>query len=335
MGRRVVVESGKSLQLGRDETHFGEGGLSEKRVSRKHARVWVTEGGRFKLEDLGSRNGTRVSGHAQTQTLLNDGDLIGLGGILLLAHRAPAVFPSPKHRFLIGQGHGIGEVLKQIQQVAPHPTHVLIRGETGTGKELVARAIHEASNRKGGFFSVNCGGMPDTLLQSELFGHARGAFSGADRDRVGLIEAAHQGTLFLDEIGDASPALQVSLLRFLQEGEIRRLGSNRTVQVNTRIVAATHRNLTPEEGSSFREDLYSRLSRWEIQIPPLRDRREDIPVLIQHFLGKLAPGRSLHPALAETLGGYHWPRNVRELEMIVERLVIESGEDTLLRLTQL
>lgn len=327
MGRRVVIESGKHLLLGRDEVPFGEGGLSEKRISREHARIWVTEGGKARIEDLKSRNGTRVNEATITHTNLGNNDVVSIGGLHLLIHRAPAVFGSRAHRRLIGGSHKMARVLDDIHKVAPHDTTVLILGETGTGKELVARALHDASGRSGDFFAINCGGMPDTLLQSELFGHVRGAFSGADRDRQGLIEAAHGGTLFLDEIGDASPTLQVSLLRFLQEGEIRKIGSNKTVRVQTRILAATHKNLLETRGDNpFREDLYSRLSRWEIHVPPLRERKEDIPHLINYFLKKRTPRAHFHHRLNLALVRYDWPRNVRELEKVCERAVIEAGD---------
>ncbi len=334
-GRRVVIEPGHTITLGRDETHFGEGGLYEQRVSRRHARVWVTEGGSARLEDLGSRNGTRVNEETVSSAELEHKDRISVGGIIILLHRAPGVYQSPSDKRLMGSGHGIAEVLGNIDKVARHDTTVLILGETGTGKELVARRVHEKSGRRGNFFAVNCGGVQDTLLQSELFGHVRGAFSGADKDRQGLIEAAHGGTLFLDEIGDASPALQVSLLRFLQEGEVRKIGSNRTIKVDTRIVAATHRDLLHNEGEhEFREDLYARLSRWEIRIPPLRDRLEDVPELVSFFLANFAKTPTqIHRRLAGLLYGYSWPRNVRELEMVCERALIEAGDERPLPLT--
>jgi len=333
-GRRVMVENGKHLVLGRDEAPFGDGGLHEKRVSRQHARIWVTEGGKAKVEDLDSSNGTKVNGVTITRADLTHNDVITLGGIHLLIHRAPGVFKSCQHEKLIGESHTLSKVIDDIGKVAPHETTVLVLGETGTGKELVAKALHDASGRSGGFYAVNCGGMPDTLLQSELFGHVRGAFSGAERDRQGLIEAAHGGTLFLDEIGDASPALQVSLLRFLQEGEVRKLGSNRAIRVRTRIIAATHKTLLgSDEKDSFREDLYARLSRWEIRVPPLRERKEDIPHLVKHFLKRLAPGRNLHHRLAFQISQYSWPRNVRELEMVVERALIEAEKKNPIPLT--
>jgi transcriptional regulator with PAS, ATPase and Fis domain len=335
LGNRLAVQTETSVDLGREENSFGESAFAESRVSRTHARVWVTGGGAIKVEDKGSRNGTYLNGERIENADMSVGDVLRLGNVLLLVHRCPSVYSLPAHPSLIGVSHAMTQVVEEIGRVAPHNTTVLIHGETGTGKELVSRAIHDESERKGAFKAINCGGMTDTLLQSELFGHVRGAFSGAEKDREGLIEAAKDGTLFLDEIGDASHALQVSLLRFLQEGEVRRIGGNRSVKVNTRIIAATHRRLEEMVADgSFREDLFARLSRWELEVPPLRERLEDIPHLVQHFLkGMDVSEGSLHHSLSLLLLRYQWPRNVRELEMAVERAVIESGGDVPLVVT--
>lgn len=334
VGARRPMPPGASVELGRGEACFGAGALDDGRISRSHARVTVAAGGP-RLEDTGSRNGTQLNGDVVTAAELAEGDVIGLGHVLLLLHRAPPIQKAREHAALVGRGHRMAQVLAEVELVAPHPTAVLVLGETGTGKELVAREVHRCSGRRGRFSAVNCGGMADTLLQSELFGHARGAFSGADRERVGLLEAASGGTLLLDEIGDASPTLQVALLRFLQEGEVRRLGSNATTKVDTRIVAATHRPL--EElvaAGGFREDLLARLSRWVIHLPPLRERREDIPQLARCFLDRAgASGAQLHHRLALRLLRHGWPRNVRELEVVIERAVIEAAGAAVIPLT--
>ncbi|MFT3768570.1 MAG: sigma-54-dependent Fis family transcriptional regulator [Minicystis sp.] len=255
LGQRVVLELGSALALGRQEAWFGPGALDDPRISRSHARISVDAQGAITIEDLGSRNGTRVNGAPVDRAALAERDVIGIGSILLFVHRAPAVYRVFRDPVIAGQGHAIARVLDEIERVAPHPTTVLVLGETGTGKELVARALHQASGRRGPFCAMNCGALPDTLLHSELFGHVRGSFSGADTEREGLAEAASGGTLFLDEIGDASPAFQLALLRFLENGEVRRLGSNRTVKVSTRVVAATHRDLPAIAASGgFRED---------------------------------------------------------------------------------
>ncbi len=228
------------------------------------------------------------------------------------------------------------DVLEQAARVAPLDMTVLIGGESGTGKEFVVRMIHEQSPRgRGPLVSVNCAALTDTLLESELFGHVRGAFTGAVRDKPGLFEAAAQGTLFLDEVGEMSPALQAKLLRALQEGEIRRVGGERTVKVTPRVVAASNRDLRAEVAAgSFREDLYFRLGGFVIVVPPLRDRREALPALAQEFVRRAAVRfkkdvRSIAPDALARLVAYRWPGNVRELEHAIERAVILSDDDVI------
>jgi two-component system response regulator AtoC len=224
-------------------------------------------------------------------------------------------------------------VYKAVARAAPLPVPVLVQGETGTGKELVARALHSfGANPEGPFVALNCGAIPDTLLESELFGHRRGAFTGADRDHRGAIEQASKGTVFLDEVGELPPLLQVKLLRFLQEGEIRPLGSESAIQVSGRVVAATNRDLrrAVDEGR-LREDFYYRLGAYEIVLPPLRDRRSDIPLLVEHFRNRTQrrlgldelPGPS-DRSLA-VLEAHPWPGNVRELENIIQRAAVDLG----------
>jgi len=227
-------------------------------------------------------------------------------------------------------------VLELVRKVAATDASVLIEGESGTGKELIARAIHSSSARRNHpFVAVNCGALPEGLLESELFGHARGSFTGAVANKRGLFEEARDGTLFLDEIGEMSPGLQVKLLRALQQGEIRRVGENRAVKVNTRIIAATNKDLRAAmKVGGFRDDLYYRLNVFPIVIPPLRERREDILPLAESFLKsarqKHGGGASVRfsPDAARTLLRYRWPGNVRELEHAIERAVIlSSGPD--------
>ena len=241
-------------------------------------------------------------------------------------------------RKLIGSSPKIVEVYKTIARATLSSSTVLIRGESGTGKELVSRAIHENSDRKTkAFVAVNCGALTETLLESELFGYVKGAFTGAQSDKKGLFEEANGGTLFLDEIGDITPSLQVKLLRVLQEGEIKPVGSNLQVKVNVRIIAATHRDLSSlVSQGKFREDLFYRLKVIEIEIPPLRERKEDIPELAQVFLKKYSnkTGKSIHsisPEAMKALQGYHWPGNVRELEHQIERAVTLTSASTLSR----
>jgi transcriptional regulator with PAS, ATPase and Fis domain len=228
---------------------------------------------------------------------------------------------------LLGVSTAIRQVLDQVKQVAGSPIPVLIQGETGTGKELVARAIHEQSPRAAGpFVAINCGALPDTLLESELFGHRRGAFTGADRAKTGLFEAAAGGTLFLDEIGDTSPALQMKLLRVIETRELRPLGDTEVRHVDVRLVSATHRDLEAaiEEGS-FRQDLFYRLNAVTLFVPPLRRRRVDIPFLAQHFAEELGAAQArritLDEDFLEALSRRDFPGNVRELRNAVERAI--------------
>ncbi|XOF32948.1 MAG: sigma-54-dependent transcriptional regulator [Candidatus Electrothrix sp. YB6] len=235
---------------------------------------------------------------------------------------------------MIGSSRAMRSVFQLADKVAKHPTTVLITGESGTGKELVAWGIHHRSDRADKpFIAVNCGSIPENLLESEFFGYARGAFTGADRDKKGLFEEADKGTLFLDEIGELPLAMQVKLLRVLQEQEIMRLGTTGRRKVDVRILAATARDLAQEaQEGRFREDLYYRLNVINIQIPPLRDRKTDIPFLCEYFVGKLASSMNrpeiegVSQAAMQLLLTYSWPGNVRELENAIERAVILTEE---------
>lgn len=239
---------------------------------------------------------------------------------------------------IIGQAQPMQEVFRMLQKVAPTDSSVIIYGESGTGKELVARAIHKNSNRSAGpFVRVNCGALSETLLESELFGHEKGAFTGALKRKLGRFELAQAGTIFLDEIGDISPNLQIKLLRVLQEKEFERVGGEETVSVDVRVIAATHRNLKEEVASGrFREDLYYRLHIVPINLPALRQRLDDLPVLVEHFLQRLGhelrkPNLQIAPAALDMMRNYHWPGNVRELENVLERAAVlcEGADITL------
>src|SRR5512135_1728222 len=223
---------------------------------------------------------------------------------------------------VVGRSEAMLQVYKTAARVASSDATVLIQGESGTGKELVARAIHASSPRaQRPFVAVDCGAIAEGVLESELFGHARGAFTGAQATRRGLFEEANHGTLFLDEIGDVGPNLQARLLRALQEGTIRKVGTNEPVAVDVRVVAASNKDLSQAvKDGRFREDLFYRLNVVTIRIPPLRDRREDIPLLAEHFAAKHGRGRgAISPEARELLQGYDWPGNVRELENVVAR----------------
>ncbi len=232
---------------------------------------------------------------------------------------------------IIGQSPLLSRVFSQVEQVAPMNATVLLLGETGTGKGVVARAIHSRSTRKSRpLITVNCTTLPASLVESELFGRERGAFTGSDARQIGRFELADGGTIFLDEIGEMPLELQCKLLRVIQDGEFERLGSPRTIKTDVRIIAATNRNLTEEvKNGKFREDLYYRLNVFPITMPPLRHRQEDIPLLVNHFVAKFnkKTGRQIESVSKETLTnlqGYHWPGNVRELESVIERAIITS-----------
>jgi formate hydrogenlyase transcriptional activator len=237
---------------------------------------------------------------------------------------------------IVGASNALHEVLKLVRTVAPTDSTALIEGETGTGKELIARAIHEHSTRHNRpFVKLNCAAIPLGLLESELFGHERGAFTGAVTRKIGRFEAADRGTLFLDEIGDIPLELQPKLLRVLQEGEFERLGSTETQRANVRLVAATNKDLARLVAQNqFRSDLYYRLNVFPIAVPPLRDRRQDIPLLVKHFVGIYAErmNKQIETVPAEVmkaLVGHSWPGNIRELQNFIERSVILSSENVL------
>ena len=244
-----------------------------------------------------------------------------------------AVDPDGPRSLIVGSHPSMVEVYNAVARVARLPVTVLVLGETGTGKELVARALHQfGAHPDGPFVAVHCGAIPDTLLESELFGHVRGAFTGADRDRRGALREAQHGTVFLDEIGDVSPSFQTKLLRFLQEKTVRPVGAERSEPVDVRVVAATHRDLAAlSAAGGCRQDLYFRLAGYEIRLPALRERRSDLPLLVEHFrVGAVkemgfreTPPAS--PAVLAAFAAHSWPGNVRELEQIVRRLLIDTG----------
>ena len=275
----------------------------------------------FRIEDL---KALVARAHKQWRLLQEEGQL-------------PAASPAPSaKRSLIGRSPQILDVYKNLARAALSSSAVLITGESGTGKELVARAVHENSlRREKKFLAINCGSLNDSLLESELFGHVKGSFTGAITDKKGLLDEAHGGTLFLDEIGDVSPSLQVKLLRVLQEGEFKPVGSNEVKRVDLRIIAATHRNLEEMiRTGRFRDDLYYRLKVIEIRLPPLRERLVDLPDLVNHFVALYAQANRktishVSPEAMERLIAYPWPGNVRELENAIERAVAMSSSRVL------
>jgi DNA-binding NtrC family response regulator len=308
--------------LGRGEAVF-DTPFDDPAMSPRHAEVRL-QGGQAVVHDLGSGSGVRVNGAPVREThALAEGDVLRLGNTMLMytsRERAPTVEErialEPE---LTGTTPSIEAVRRSVEAVAPHPRSVVISGETGTGKEIVAHLIHKRSGRTGPLVAVNCGGFTEGLLASELFGHVRGAFTGAIAEQQGLFRAAHGGTLFLDEAGDIPLALQPTLLRVLETWHVRPVGSPRDVPVDVRVIAASNRELVAlVRQGLFRADLYARLAQWIIRIPPLRDRREDIPALSRALLAQLdASGRSLTPDLEEALLVHPWPLNVRGLSNVL------------------
>jgi transcriptional regulator with PAS, ATPase and Fis domain len=300
--------------------------LADRRLSQVHARM-LRDGKRWVVEDLESTNGSFVRGERFSRHVLEDGDVVELGRTLFL-YREIKTEPGISRDFApdVRRGPGVYTLnpeleaeLDRVEKIAVSQVPLLIFGETGTGKEVVARAVHAMSERPGDFIAVNCGALPASLVESQLFGHVKGAFSGAVRDETGFVRAAHRGTLFLDEIGDLPQSSQVALLRVLQSGEVTPLGSTRAHKADIRVVCATHRSLDRlMEAGEFRRDLYARLAGFTFTIPPLRERLEDLgmltPVLLSRLTGVDVARLRFRVEAARALYEHSWPLNVRELE---------------------
>ncbi|WP_437729738.1 sigma 54-interacting transcriptional regulator [Sorangium sp. So ce1335] len=302
-------------------------------VSSRHARI-TRDGGRLCLEDLGSTNGTFVNGVPRRSAKLAEGDLIELGHTFFLFREVAAPDDAGSAADppfgLATFAPALADRFAALRAIAPANIPVVLQGESGTGKEVVSRAIHALSGRPGPFVAINCGALPGSLLESELFGHKKGAFSGASEDRPGLIRAADRGTLFLDEIGDLPAASQTAFLRVLQESEVVAVGATRPVKVDLRVVVATHRDLPAMvERGDFRGDLFARLSGFVLELPPLRRRREDLGLLIAALLRRVAPDRageiSMSCEAARVLLLREWRLNVRELEKCLATAVVLAG----------
>ncbi len=329
-GREHIAPlGGGGLTVGKDGSN--DLVLDDPFVSGRHLRV-DHHGGRWQLTDLGSTNGTFLSGVRVTQAEIPPGLAVAVGGCeLVLEVGPPRERPLGPFEGMISSDPAMRQVFDLVERVAASEAAVAILGETGTGKELVARGIHARSRRRDApFIPVNCSAIAESLIESELFGHEKGAFSGADRMRKGAFEEADQGTIFLDEIGELPFDLQPKLLRALEMGEVKRVGASRPIHVSTRIVAATHRDLRAlVRGGRFREDLYYRLCVVPITIPPLRQRKADVRILAERFLEASAPS-SLAVRFGEEalqkLEGYDWPGNIRQLRNVVQRALLFRGE---------
>ncbi|MFP6686606.1 MAG: sigma 54-interacting transcriptional regulator [Polyangiaceae bacterium] len=331
IGNFLHLQGPREQVLGRGYDGFGEGGLDDSLISRQHVAI-RRRGQAAEVQDLDSQNGTLLNGAPLTdRVMLAPGDVLALGRVALVFQLIPAYHRAPTHRHIVGTGPATARLLEQIDRAAPLDAAVLLQGEAGVGKELVARALHDHSERNGRFVALNCGAVADGVMHSELFGHLRGAFSGAAESRAGLVKDAEDGTLLLDEIGDASPAFQVALLRLLEQKEYRAVGSDETRQAKARVVAATHVPLlSAVEAGHFRHDLYTRLTERVIEVSPLRSRREDIVAIAHHLLD--LEGRSdatLSRTMAQELLVHDWPGNVRELRSVVRQALSDSDGDSL------
>jgi transcriptional regulator with GAF, ATPase, and Fis domain len=357
-GATVVVKAGAGLSLERPVFELVEVGgkkhrfdattvrigagpgndliLDRPTVSSVHAELWATTRG-LRLRDLGSTNGTTVGGVRVFDALVEDGATITVGDVALTLRMGKDTVAQPlsektEMNGAVGASPAMRAVFSRLERVGKTDATVLIHGETGTGKEVIAWSLYEASRRKDQpFVVVDCGSIARTLIESELFGHEKGSFTGADKRRIGAFERAQGGTLFLDELGELELELQPKLLRALERREVQRLGGDKPINVDVRILAATHRDLrTMVARGEFREDLYYRLAVVTLELPPLRDRREDIPLLVDHFLKGLGVDRGALPeGTIERFVEHDWPGNARELKNAVERAVV-LGETKLL-----
>ena len=333
------------IQLGRDTLLLGRGADAPGRldfpgVSRQHAELF-RQGPLYGVRDLGSTNGTYLNGERIKSAALSEGDVLRVGDAVAVAMRVRDNLAPPRTVEAIKGilfGPGLAEVLEMVRRLAPDSLPVVLEGATGVGKEGIARALHELSGRKGPLQAVNCGALPVALAEAELFGHRKGAFTGAEQSGIGHIRAADRGTLFLDELYDLAPPLQTKLLRVLQEKQVVPLGETRAVPVDVRIVAASLVPLSELVASRrLREDLAARLAGISITVPPLASRRVDIPILLGHFLRQHSGGRppGVDGRLLEHLLLSPWPGNVRELELLARRLLALRGQEPILRRSML
>ena len=325
-GERLVLDGSQPARVLVGSSPACDFRLSDRTVSRRHAALDV-RGDSLRIVDLGSLNGTRVNGVQIADAILSGDERVELGDTVLGVRRG-AQAPAPQLPSQTAFGHVIGASLEMrrlyplCERLALSEIPVVIEGETGTGKEVLAESIHDRGpNRKGPFVVFDCTAVPPNLLESELFGHERGAFTGAVASRKGVFEEAHGGTLFIDEIGDLDLPLQAKLLRAIERSEFRPVGAQRTVRVDVRILSATRRDLDREvQAGRFRDDLFHRLAVARIELPPLRDRKGDVPVLVRHFVEQMgAPSDAIPSDVITRWEDFSWPGNVRELRNAVAR----------------
>lgn len=359
LGKKKVIRIGKKTD--------NDIVVNDKTVSRNHVEIQVGNDNSYLLRDLNSTNGTSINSMKVKEAYLSQGDLIEVGETKIefqTYDESVQIEPSDKNEFgeMVGKSRKMRQIFGVLERISPSQATVIIEGETGTGKELVAKAIHRHSLRKDKpCVTFDCSAVAPNLIESELFGHTKGSFTGAIKDRVGAFEAANGGTIFLDEIGELTLDLQPKLLRALEQREIKRVGSTQAVKLDVRVISATNRNLKEEvKAGKFREDLYYRLSVVKIQLPALRERLEDIPIIVEKILAgaryNVKPDGSFYVTRVEDdalkiLQRYQWPGNVRELNNILERAVsfsengvikgmhlqyvfseVESGEEATVRM---
>ena len=309
--------------------------IEDSKLSRKHVTI-SARGGAVEVIDEGSKNGTYVNGARVTRESVGEGAVIRIGDTLLEYGQVFVADPQPRDGGtpdgLVGGSQTFRNMLEQVDRIAARDVSVLLLGETGTGKEVVANRVHRLSGRSGRFVAVNCAAIPATLIESHLFGHVKGAFTGATMDASGCFRSAHQGTLFLDEIGDLPLELQAKLLRALDSGEVVPVGTTNARRVDVRVVAATNADVRRAVADGlFRSDLFARLSTFIVDLPPLRARRYDIPRLARHFLSQISPDRAFEFSVqfVEALMLHQWPMNVREVRSAMHRISVMDDTDVL------
>jgi transcriptional regulator with GAF, ATPase, and Fis domain len=336
LGRGDRREARREVSYGYTTLHLH---LPARSLSSRHARL-VRAGGTWILEDAGSRNGSFLNGRRVVREVVRSDDVIDVGHVLLLVRESMDMRGTPPDldgESLQGEPIGLRTIVPDlahgfaaIRRLAPTTVPILFLGETGTGKELAIRAVHALSGRTGPIVPVNCGALTETLAEAQLFGHTKGAFSGATRDEPGFVRSASGGTLFLDEVGELPPRTQTTLLRVLQEGEVTPVGSTRTTKVDARIASATHRSLA--EDRAFRPDLLARLAGFTFRLPPLRERIEDLGIALADILSAQTQGDDrvkVDPALGRLLLQYAWPLNLRELKQAVCAALALTDDGTL------
>jgi len=330
---RTVPLPVETTRLGRNPPDAGDVELPDRLVSKTHAEItWSPVRERYLIGDLGSSNGTFLDGRRIDRELLAPGDVVRLGDTVAVfaeLDRASLGWSAPQGSLLVGRSPSLRRTLERAERAATADVTVLIQGETGTGKELVAQTVHSLSGRTGPLRALNCAAIPRDLVERELFGHVKGAFSGADTARAGMFKAAEGGTLFLDEIGELPIEVQAKLLRALEGRRVRPVGGTAEVPIDVRVVAATNRDLEAGVAAGeFRPDLYARLAEWVIPVDPLRERRQDLWPLWCHFLAEHGAGveYEMKGATFEALALHAWPYNVRELLRLVRNLLLEKPE---------